>query len=100
MCVCAVKAAASRRSRAHPLKLTSSGPQGRLVCAQRSNRLIHSSVSWPFLQGHPEGMKMREGGRRFGPTSALLGATKTRVHQCDAGGALRAPQTVALEHEY
>src|SRR5215203_5412900 len=42
-------------------------------------------------------MKIR-GGRRFGPTSALLGATEP-VHQCDAG-ALRAPQTVALEHEH
>jgi hypothetical protein len=48
-------------------------------------------------QGHPEAMKIRRG-RRLGPKSALLGAAEP-VHQCDAG-ALRAPQTVALEHEY
>jgi hypothetical protein len=57
---------------------------------------LHTSDSWP-LRGHPEGMKIRRRSSR-GPTSALLGAAEP-VHQCDAG-ALRAPQTVALEHEY
>ena len=67
--------------------------------ASRTGELVddyHTSVPWP-LPGHLEGMKIRTRSSR-GPTSALLGAAEP-VHQCDAG-ALRAPQTVALEHEY
>src|SRR5215208_7675939 len=40
---------------------------------------FHTSGPWPLLQGHPEGMKIRRG-RRLGPTSALLGATKAPTH--------------------
>jgi hypothetical protein len=60
--------------------------------------MVHISVPWPFLQGHPKGMKMELPSlcrRRL----CLVPQRKSPLHQCDAG-ASRHPELLPIEHEH